>query len=346
MIPHPIDQLTVKTGIAVRNLTIFPLHLSASSGPEYVTLSSAMASHGLVVKEVSDSGSVPDLLVENPSKQCVLLLDGEELRGAKQNRIINTTLLLAPQSRTTIPVSCTESGRWSYDTPTFSSAKTVMSVKARRKKTRSVSESLKEKALFHSDQGEVWQEVDELNSKVGSQSPTRAMAAAYERLKGELENAVHQIPYTEGQAGLIAFIDGEPAGMDVLSRPEVYAELHDQILHSYAMEALASAFEKGQLGKETKGSKQPTVDTLAARTFLERCAAIEGEAFDSKALGTDWRFVKEPIVGSGLEVEHTWIHMAYFMDPQGMAGKSGSRGRMVSMSRRARNRRQGGEEHD
>lgn len=343
MIPHPIDHLTVEAPDSLQNLSVFPLLLSKTGGPAYIHSSVAIEQHGLRVTEISDGGSVPDLLVENPSDMCVLLLDGEELRGAKQNRIINTSLLLAPRSKTVIPVSCTESGRWSYSSPTFSSAKTVMPVKARSRKMRSVSHSLKSMQSFQSDQGEVWEQVDELHHKVGSHSPTSAMSEAFSKMRKDLKAAVEKIPAREGQSGLIALIDGKPAGMDLISRPEVYTELHPQILQSYAMEALASQRER--LLRQTQEPSEPveptTPGTLAAKAFLEQCAAIKGDSFASKALGTDWRFIKEPIVGSGLEVEDTWIHMAYFMDEHEGAHEDYEQRRMTRMSRRARNRRGG-----
>ncbi len=341
MTAHPIDRITVHPPVIIQNLAVFPLFLSTTDGPAYITSSVAIEHHGMVVKEVSDGGSVPNLMVENPSELCVLLLDGEELRGAKQNRIINTTLLLAPRSRTMIPVSCTESGRWSYSSPTFSSAKTVMPVKARRRKTRSVSHSLQMNLSYQSDQGEVWEQVDELHHKIGSHSPTRAMADAFERVRQDLESAIEKIPLQENQAGLIALIDNKPAGMDLLSRPEAYAELHPQILQSYAMEALANKRSALYFNREPgKGEPVNEPDTLAAKAFLERCAAIEGQSFDSVGLGTDWRFIRDPIVGSGLEVEDCWIHMAYFVDEQ--EGSSGERLRrgLARMSRRSRFRRE------
>jgi transposase len=50
----------------------------------------------VTVQEVSEGGSVPDLLVENSGDTRVLFLEGEELVGAKQNRILNTSVDAAP----------------------------------------------------------------------------------------------------------------------------------------------------------------------------------------------------------------------------------------------------------
>jgi hypothetical protein len=63
--------------------------------------------------EVSRGGSVPELKVVNKSDRMLLILDGEGLVGAKQNRIVNTTILIAGNTTTVIPVSCVEQGRWS-----------------------------------------------------------------------------------------------------------------------------------------------------------------------------------------------------------------------------------------
>lgn len=45
--------------------------------------------------EVSEAGSVPSLRVVNKGERAVFLLDSEELVGAKQNRILNTSVLIA-----------------------------------------------------------------------------------------------------------------------------------------------------------------------------------------------------------------------------------------------------------
>ena len=97
-----------------KNMTLYCL-LSADQAPvDFLTLDNALTTGALCVFEVTEGGSVPELKVNNKSDQKILLLDGEELVGAKQNRVLNTTILIAPNSETIIPVSCVEHGRWSY----------------------------------------------------------------------------------------------------------------------------------------------------------------------------------------------------------------------------------------
>jgi len=73
----------------------------------------------LIVTEVSEGGSVPNLKVANKGDAPILLLDGEEVAGAKQNRVLNTTILVGGKSEVVIPVSCTEQGRWTYSSREF-----------------------------------------------------------------------------------------------------------------------------------------------------------------------------------------------------------------------------------
>jgi hypothetical protein len=92
-----LDQLELGSPITAANLTMYPLLLPKESAPGYLTLDEALAAGLASVTEVSESGSVPELLVKNGAAKPVLILDGEELVGAKQNRIVNLTILVAAQ---------------------------------------------------------------------------------------------------------------------------------------------------------------------------------------------------------------------------------------------------------
>jgi ARG/rhodanese/phosphatase superfamily protein len=62
------------------------------------SLEDALAAGTLAITEVSAEGQVSELRVKNSGENPVLILDGEELSGAKQNRIVNVTIV-APTGR-------------------------------------------------------------------------------------------------------------------------------------------------------------------------------------------------------------------------------------------------------
>src|SRR5579862_4784893 len=102
-----------------KGITIVPLVAPTAGTFQYSALGEALSGGDLAITEVSNAGSVPELLVVNRANQPVLLIDGEELAGAKQNRVLNTSILLKETSETKIPVSCTEQGRWAYSSNMF-----------------------------------------------------------------------------------------------------------------------------------------------------------------------------------------------------------------------------------
>jgi hypothetical protein len=87
-----------------RGIVVTPLFPLRDPVAAYVTLDEALG-RGLRVTEVSESGSVPELTVENPLDARVLLYDGEELVGAKQDRILNVTVLVEAGAKLPIPVA-------------------------------------------------------------------------------------------------------------------------------------------------------------------------------------------------------------------------------------------------
>jgi hypothetical protein len=85
---------TILTGEPVTHgaLAVIPLLAPNLDDPDWLTLEEA--GDRARVTEVSEAGSVPFLKVANGADRPLLLLDGEELIGAKQNRILNTTVLV------------------------------------------------------------------------------------------------------------------------------------------------------------------------------------------------------------------------------------------------------------
>ena len=148
-----VASLVVGDPINHLNLTVIPLRGNGQAPIDYVLGSDAIEAGTLTVTEIDEGGSVPELLVISTTDQMVLLLDGEELIGAKQNRILNTSILLPPRAnKVKIPVSCVEQGRWRHVSPAFAMGSYSPS-RLRARKSRHVSRSLMEHGVAASDQG-------------------------------------------------------------------------------------------------------------------------------------------------------------------------------------------------
>jgi hypothetical protein len=162
----------VRVGDPIRHeaLGVFPLFSTPDGDVDYLLSDEAIQAGSITVEEISEGGSVPNLLVINQGDSRVLFLEGEELRGAKQNRVLNTSVLVAARSRTPIPVSCVERGRWRYRTKHFVSGGSHSSSKLRHILKKSSYQSMKAGLGYTSDQTEVWNEVSRQMDSLGSSS--------------------------------------------------------------------------------------------------------------------------------------------------------------------------------
>lgn len=284
-----------------QNMDIIPIFADSHGGPEYVTLKEALEENFITITELSQSGSVPELKVINTSAHLVLLLDGEELVGAKQNRVLNTTVLLKGNSETIIPVSCTEHGRWSYESETLADSDAMLAGKVRSRKVRSVSASLRQSEGFRSDQGGVWDGIAEMHAKAKIRSATGAMKDVYLSQEAKLKDYARSFAYVPNQQGIIAFIDGDVVGMDLLSRKESFQKIHPKLIKSYAMDAI--------LGGEKKPATERAVE---AAPFMKEIADLKESRFTSIGLGEDYRFAGKKSIGSALVFEENLIHLAFF----------------------------------
>src|SRR6185437_7800786 len=91
---------------------------------QYRTLAQAIALGELVVTE-AEQATVPTLRVITTGDVPVLIIDGEEVVGGNQNRVVNTSLLVPAPSKFDLPVSCVEHGRWSEARPAFEAGETA-----------------------------------------------------------------------------------------------------------------------------------------------------------------------------------------------------------------------------
>lgn len=279
----------------------------------------------LSVQEISEGGSVPELSIMNNGDQFILLLDGEEISGAKQNRVLNTSILVAPKTKIIIPVSCTEQGRWNYTSREFNDSGIMMARSLRSSKQESVTRNVRERKNYQSDQGRVWEEVANLNADLGTHSGTGAMRDAYESRKEELDGYAEAFSKIEDCNGVAVFIDGKLVGIDSLSYRPAMTSLLPKIIGSYSMDAIRS--------KTGRSSQKPSKESI--KKFLSHTGRCTLETNTSQGTGDDVRLVGENIQGAALVAEETVIHLALFS----AANQSTFRGGMASFSNRRNFRR-------
>lgn len=232
----------VGSPVSYQALSVLPLFTEPNSSARVDYLLSDEALTGSVtVEETSETGSVPHLVVNNQSDIFVLFLEGEVLRGAKQNRVLNTSVLVAGHSKTTIPVSCVERGRWRYMSRQFASGGSHSSSKLRGILKKSVTAAMYAGHGHSSDQGAVWTEVDRQMGVLGAKSPTSAMTDTYEAHGKHLTEFRDYLKYVEGATGLAVAVGGNLVSVDLFDKPTTCEKVWDRLLTGVIMDALETA---------------------------------------------------------------------------------------------------------
>jgi hypothetical protein len=275
-----------------RSVVVAPLFPREQPRAEYLTLEEALPL-GFRVAEVDAAGMVPELAVVNPLESSVLLYDGEELLGAKQNRILNVTVLVAAQSEPRIPVTCVEQGRWHARSAFFGAARHAAYPELRRRKAERLSA---DPLARGSAQGEVWDALSEKAARLDVHSPTGAQSDVFEAHERDLGALRDAFPLQPGQSGAMLCLDGRVC-LDYLSRPEAFARLYPKLLEGYLLDAIET------LDRKT---------TADPESFLSALIQAPRSRGLSAGLGEDVRLRDDGIVGSGLELEEELIQLCAF----------------------------------
>jgi hypothetical protein len=285
-LPFQLGQTRSHEGVTLTPL--FPLRDPVS---EYISLDEAMPL-GFTIGEVDSAGMVGELAVKNPLGRSVLLYDGQELVGAKQNRILDITVLVGAGSAMRVPVSCVERGRWSH-AGGFTPAEHVASPHLRRQKAGALAaDSLEVGAA----QQTVWRTVDAQLSARGVESPTAASADGFAAAGARRPRLVPAFELEPGQCGTLVSI-GTSWCLDAVSRPDVFARLYPKLLAGYLYDAL-------ELSK-TSANPEKVVAAISAAAVAHRPSA---------GLGADLRVASTEVVGSGLELDGELVQLSAYGD--------------------------------
>ena len=299
-IQDSIASLRLGEPTSYEGLTVFPLFSESPQEKDYFTLDEVLEQGQGRVTEVSESGSVPTLRFENLSDKQVLLVDGDELIGAKQNRIINLTIMVAAHNGIDIPVSCVEAGRWRHESREFKSEKRAMMARSRANKSASVSASMKEAGSHMSDQRGVWEDVALYSRTLKVDSPTDSMSDIYDGHESSLDNYKKAFKAGTNQVGALFAVNGRIQGLEVFDSSITFANYLERLVSSYATTCLA---ERGEL---------EFVATPDTTDFLDRVGKANTECFEALGEGDDIRLSGVGLTGGALMVGDRIFHLVAF----------------------------------
>ena len=289
-------DLEVGQPITLGPLSVFPLLSTARGTQTYLSSPEAFEKGLMVVREL-DPPNVPYLNVENLANLPLLLVEGETLVGGSQDRTLNATVLVAANSRTKIPVSCVEEGRWE-DPSEVARARSHLPGSLRATKIASLShEDGPER--WSSDQGRVWDEVDRHARRFNVHSETYALDDVQEAALGEFEALLEDVRPLPNQVGIVCAGSGSVLGLDLFDRPDTLDGYLKALVAGYRLDVDREA------GPVLVGEVE---------RFLAQVS--DGHAVTGPAVGIGEEVrLDGAVTGLGLRVDGELLHLVAFPQP-------------------------------
>ena len=288
--------MRVGEGREFSGMTLFPVFREGRSPLRYRVLSECLADGSVEVTE-RPSATVPMLWLVNRSDEMVLVMDGEEIVGGKQNRMVNASFLIAAKSEVELPVTCVEHGRWHDVSANFLAGEAAPAF-LRRAKDEQVKANLRTAQRPMADQGAVWDAIALKHRAEGTHSRTGALHDIYEQKAKSLAGYERAFPVEQGAVGFAVALDGGMVGADLFDQPEAAAKLWAKVVRSYAMDA--------------RGIEDKLVARDRAEKLLKRIVDARVETFPSIGVGQDLRLEGDGANATALVFEGIVVHLGVF----------------------------------
>jgi len=258
------------------------LHLGAvinrqSKHQEYITLNQASKKKLVKFDETSDVSSAS---ISNLSSKPLFLMNGEILEGAKQNRVINDSIIIPQHSTKTVDVSCVEEGRWSSQYKGFKHSDEIFNMRSRWEKSKSVFDTKLRTGSRKSDQSRVWDEIRNKQSSMGVHSRTHSAKDTYVHYENKLHEYENQLITLPNQVGLIFYLNNNYVGIDLFDSPGTFQEFSKKIIRSIAIDAI-------ELEVKQRGSNPPQIASRLLKQFLELMSNLKEESIPAPYLGQE-----------------------------------------------------------
>jgi hypothetical protein len=229
-----------------------------------------------------------------------VIIEGETLVGARQNRIVAHTVVLPTGQPVVVPVGCMEHGRWHFTSAQFASGASPSEWKVRREIKASVMQSRSAGRKAALDQSALWARVDRELSSAAVHSATADYHELVARRMARAESSLAEVRPVAGQVGVLAIRDGVLLGFDVVGSAATWAHMADRALRS-----LAPASSDPELSAAGPGARRRT-----AGEWLETIRTARIGRRPAIALGDDFELAADGFIGSGVWLDGHPAHLS------------------------------------
>ena len=283
-----LKDIKIADPVFLRNLQVYPLQGLSSNGHRI-----------LMIEEVLDTGSgdfqelddprIDLVSFNNKSDDPVLLLDGEEIIGALQNRIVAASTYIEPRTAGDIEVVCAEEGRWKelggFATGycSYPGLRAILSIHGKKR------DGL---------QNTVWQEIDRKLTVTKTLSATSSMHDIYNNLQDEVSRYVEDFSGLDrATVGFVGVAGGKILGCDVFSDAASYRKFESKLMRSYALDAI-----------EHRRAGGMSCDVQMFLGNIEKTVASKRRP----AIGHHFKLKSAVLSGQGIYHKSSLIHLSAF----------------------------------
>jgi hypothetical protein len=262
----------------------------------------ALENGGLVITESAPEGVVGKLLAINNNADFLLLTDMDILKGSKQNRVVNTSVLFAPESKTIIDVSCVERLRWNYTSPSFKLSVHRMDYDMRSAKAAFVSNESQGLLKGASTQSRIWSIISD---RVGARKMPNSTEDYVKELVANLKTARSQPKISDVPScnALMIFTGHRFFAMDLFGNREAYRYYFPGIIDSAYLHQRGSKSDRLLTKAEAFYKLDEYLDELYANLELSEV---------TKGVGKVRRDRRNYYPGFELSYENKPVHLASF----------------------------------
>ena len=292
-------NFNVSEPVEKNNITTFFLSSIEKNNNKYLSFSEAIAKNQVQISEVNKEGLLTKLSVSNKSSDNIIILNGELIIGTqiRQDRIVDSTVLIPGYATVLINTFCGEQYRWSPRLSNkISTSESLYFSSGRANNAADINTKL-------SKQCRIWSEISEKISDFNVKSFTNSVDQIYKKKKVNVEEIVNFFKIPSEAVGIALGINHQLVNIDIFSNNCMLQIYLPKIIRSIALDSFKKISKKSYLKKKEVHRFLRQIH----QANKQKRKVVEG------TLGEELQFNSESVAGSILYHKEQTVHFSAFV---------------------------------